>query len=132
MYKLLSAFLFLIVLVISVDTRADDNLSVKRYVDATKIPGTFYNLGGGSAMVKQTYKDDDGDVRTDKSYYTASHSYKSTYKAKDISKMLNPATGKLGSLFEETRVRKSTKGSTFDVNMIISTFIADFDCVSGI
>lgn len=130
MYKIISVLLFLIVMVVSVDTRAGDNLSLIKYDTASKIPSTLYTLGGGEVMEKQTYKDDDRDVRTDKTYYTATHSYKSTFKVKDISKILNPALGRLGSLFEETVVKKSSKANLFDVMMTISTPFKDFDCSS--
>lgn len=130
MYKLLSALLFFIVLVISVDTRAADNLSLKSYDSYSKIPSAFSILGGGAVLETATYKDDDGKTRTDKTFYTASHSYKSTYKPKDISKILNPALGSLGSLFKETTVKKSKRAGAFDVMMTISTPFKDFDCAS--
>lgn len=131
MYKIISTVLFLIVMVISVDTRAADNLKLTSYDAASKLPAKFFDLGGGSELASEKYKDDDGNVRTDKTYYTASHSYKSTYKLKEISKILNPASGRLGTLFEETTVStKSAKEALFNVQMTISTPLKDFDCES--
>lgn len=129
MYKLLSALMFLIVLVVSVDTRAADNLSLKSYDSYSDVPAPFKTLGGGVVLDTLSYKDDSGASRTDKTFYTASHSYKSTYKSKDIAKILNPGEGRLGSLFEDTTVSLN-KSKSFDVLMTISTPLKDFDCAS--
>ena len=72
-------------------------------------------------MVNKTYKDDEGNVRTDKSYYTAIHSYESSYQLSDILQILNPMTGRLGPLLKDTSVNKAAQMGMFDVIMTIAT-----------
>jgi hypothetical protein len=132
MFKVLTGFLFFLVLVISADTRAGDNLTFTKYNVASQIPVAFYNLGGGDAMVNKTYKDDERNVRTDKSYYTATDSYQSSYKLGDIVQILNPMSGRLGSLFKDTSVNKAAQMGMFDVMMTIATPFKNFDCASSL
>lgn len=73
---------------------------------------------------------DEGKTRTDKIYYTTTHSYESSFKTEDVLRILNPSDGRLGSLFEDTTVNKGTKSGTFKVMMNISTPLKDFNCES--
>lgn len=130
MFKIFSALLCLGMLMVSVDTRAADNLTMTKYTNSSQLPESFYNLGGGNAMASKTYKDDDGKARTDKVYYITTHSYKSSYKMEDVARLLNPAAGRLGSLFEDTEVNKSSNTGVFNVLMEISTPIKNFSCAS--
>ena len=79
-------------------------------------------------MVNKKYDDDDGKPRTDKVYYTVTHTYLSSYKESDLAQVLNPMSGKLGSLFEDTQVKKSNHFDVFDVLMGISTPLKTFVC----
>ncbi|MBA2404622.1 MAG: hypothetical protein H0V66_07615 [Bdellovibrionales bacterium] len=128
--KILSALLCLMVLIISADSRAADNLTLNKHTDSSQLSPTFFNLGGGAAMSDKTYHDDDQKTRTDKVYYTSTHSYNSNYSSKEIAMILNPSTGRLGNLFEDTKVEKSSKSNGFNVMMGISTPLKTFDCAS--
>lgn len=131
MLKKLSVLLSFAVILFSIDSRAADNLTLTKFTHSSQVPGDYMALGGGSAMSGKTYKDDEGKVRSDKIYYTISHSYNSTYKMSDISKIMNPASGRLGSLFADTQVNKSSKVGSYDVMMEISTPLKDFECGSS-
>ncbi len=132
MLKIISSFLFLGILILSSEGYAGDNLTLSKYTQPAKVPDLFLALGGGQSMTSRTYKDDDNNVRTDKVYYTTTHSYKSTYKASDIAKLVNPSFGKTESLFEETQITKSAKTGFFDVVMDISTPFKNFSCASNL
>ena len=107
MFKILGGFLFFMAFLISADTRAGDNLTLKRYNQASQVPVSFFYVWGGDVMVNKSYKDDEGVIRSDKSYYTGTHSYLSSYKLSDILQILNPMSGRLGSLFNDTSVNKA-------------------------
>lgn len=129
MFKLLSSFICLAVLLIATDTRAAaDNLSLNKYFHSSELPSSFYNLGGGSTMANKKYGDDDGKQRSDKVYYTITHSYSSSYKGSDIDSRLNPASGHLGELLDKTDLKKNNGGDSYDVVMAISTPLKTFMC----
>lgn len=132
MFRILNALVCLFALVMAVETRAggSDNLRLTQYKNASDIPSSLLALGGGSAMTNKTFKDDDGNTRSDKIYYTGTHSYTSSYRQEDILRLLNPSDGKLGNLFEDTSVNKSARAGLYDVLMKISTPIKNFDCSS--
>lgn len=130
MVKFIVAILFMGILFTSAGTQAADNLTMTKYTQSSLLPESFLNLGGGSTMVNRTYKDQSGKIRSDKVYYTINHSYKSHYKASDVANLLNPASGKMGSILQNTDVKKSSKNGIFEVLMEISTPIKDFLCTS--
>jgi hypothetical protein len=130
MLKFIAAILCLGSLFTLADTRAADNLTLTKYGQSSLVPEAFLSLGGGSAMANRTYKDEDGKIRSDKIYYTMTHSYKSTYKMEDVANLLNPSSGKIGSLLHNTDVKRSSKVGIFEVLMEISTPIKDFLCSS--
>lgn len=107
-----------------------DNLVLSKYTNISDVPETFLKITDAQNMATKSYLDDDGNLRTDKIYYTISDNYLSTLKVSDLLKMLDPASGKLGSLFEETTVNKASLVGTFNVMMVISTPLKDFDCES--
>jgi hypothetical protein len=130
MFKTFSALMCLITLVLSADSRAvSDNLTLTKYMNSSEVPSSFLGLGGGQGMVNKSYRDDDDKSRTDKIYYTTSHSYNSSYRAEDVARLMNPADGRLGNLFEDTSVSKSS-GAGYSVMMEISTPIKRFNCAS--
>lgn len=130
MFKTFGALLFLFALVVSADSRAADNLVLTRYMEASEVPSSFLSLGGGSNMTSKSYQDDDNKKRSDKVYYTTTHSYSSSYRMEDITRLMNPADGRLGDLFEETTIARSAAAAIYDVMMGISTPIKNFDCAS--
>ena len=130
MLKNLSLLLCLLSFGLTSEARAQDNLTLSKFSTAASTPAFFIQLGGGSAMTSKTYVDDENKVRTDKIYYTTTHSYGSTFRPDDLNRLLNPANGRLGELFEDTTVRRSAAPGAFDVMMIISTPIKNFDCAS--
>lgn len=130
MFKIISALLCLGILMISAETRAADNLTMTKYTHSSKLPESFFNMGGGKNMAYKTFKDDEGKSRTDKIYYTTTHSYKSTFRAEEVAKLLNPASGRLGTLFADTEVKRSSNSGVFNVMMDISTPLKTFSCAS--
>jgi len=130
MFKIFNTLVCLVMLLIAVETRASDNLTLTKYMSASEVPKVLYELGGGVAMVNKSYNDEDGALRKDKVFYGTTHSYISKYKAADIAKILNPSLGQLETLFENTQVKKSSKSNLFDVMMEIATPIKNFDCAS--
>ena len=53
-------------------------------------------------MMQKIYKDDSANDRSDKAYYTTTHTYNSFYPLTEISRTLNPINGRLDTLFKET------------------------------
>jgi len=115
-------------MLVSTDTRAADNLEFNKYFHSTDMPKVFYNFGGAASMANKKYSDDDGKQRSDKVYYTISHIYRSSFKVSDLDQMLNPSSGRLGYLFEDTEVKKSKTLDSFDVLLEISTPLKNFIC----
>lgn len=129
MFKLLSSFICLAILLIATDTRAaGDNLTLNKYFHSSDLPSSFYTLGGASSMASKKYTDDDGKQRSDKVYYTITHSYNSSYTGSDMDSLLNPASGHLGDLLDKTDVKKSRSADSYDVVMAISTPLKTFMC----
>jgi hypothetical protein len=129
MFKLLSSFICLVVLLIATDTRAAaDNLTLNKYFHSSELPNSFYILGGGSTMAAKKYQDDEGKQRSDKVYYTITHSYSSSYTGSDMDTLLNPASGNLGELLDKTDVKKNKSSESYDVVMAISTPLKTFMC----
>lgn len=129
MFKLLSSFICLAILLIATDTRAAaDNLTLHKYFHSTELPSSFYTLGGASSMASKKYIDDDGKQRSDKVYYTISQSYSSSYRVSDIDTLLNPASGHLEKLLDKTDVKRSRNHDSYDVVMAISTPLKTFMC----
>lgn len=130
MNTIIHSLLGLFILAFTLDTRAaGDNLKLVRYDEAGSVPSHLMSLLGSDAKLK-SYKDDEGMSRTDKKYYVTTHSYASSYRLSDITKMLNPADGKLETLFEETTLNKTSSQNVFKVMMTIVTPIKNFDCES--
>jgi hypothetical protein len=129
MYKLLSSIVCLAILLVATDTRAAaDNLTLNKYLHSSELPSSFYTLGGASSMASKKYTGDDGKQRSDKVYYTITHSYSSSYTGSDIDSLLNPASGHLGELLDKTDVKKSRSGDSYDIVMAISTPLKTFMC----
>ncbi len=131
MVKIVTSLLGLILLLVTIDSHAGDNLILNKYFRSSEIPEKFYLLGGGEAMVSKTYLDS-GKVRSDKVYYTMTHAYNSNYHIQDIAKILNPSAGRMESLFENTQIKSSPKSGIFDVLMEITTPIKNFLCASSL
>lgn len=122
--------LALFILAFSLDTRAtEDNLKLTRYEDAASVPAAFMALFGNDVKMK-LFMDDEGITRTDKKYYVSTHSYASSYRAADISKILNPSEGRIDTLFNDMGLNKTTLPNVFKVMMTIVTPVKNFDCES--
>ena len=128
MFKIVSSFICFAILLISTDTRADDNLSLKKYFHSSELPSKFYVLGGGISMANKKYEDDDGEQRSDKVFYTITHNYDSSYKSTDLDIRLDPSSGYLGELLEKTSVNKNIHTNSYDVIMAVSTPLKTFMC----
>ena len=126
------AFLCFLALVVAVDTRAAENLIINKYLNAYEIPQAFLELGKGQEMMQKIYKDDSDNDRSDKVYYTTTHTYNSFYPLTEISRTLNPINGRLDTLFKDTIVKRTNTSGIFNVLMEISTTLKNFDCESNL
>lgn len=131
MNTMLNALLSLFLLTLALDSRAADNLNFTRYDSFASLPPQYASLLPSNVESK-LYNDDDGKPRSDKKYYVTTNSYASKYKYEDIVRLANPATGSLDALFEETTIKLSNAKNVFDVTMVISTPVKDFQVESSL
>lgn len=129
MTTFMNTLLGIILLTLALDSRAADNLRFTKYDSYGSLPGEYARLLPANVATKN-YNDDDGKPRSDKKYYVTTNSYNSKYKFDDVLKLANPASGSLDSLFEDTTIKLTSSKNVFDVTMVISTPVKDFDVES--
>jgi hypothetical protein len=119
-----------IFLIFSAFAGGGDNLKLTKYARVIDLPKSYVQLTNGDEFFNRTYLDNSNRVRSDKVFYTMSHSYRSSLSLSELKMILNPANNRLGNLFEETLVSKTKLSGIFSVQMNISTPLKDFGCES--